>query len=287
MGMFNFKRKKKENDEAKILENSTELLAIKLFFKSKPVFNDEIVKKELNKKFKNIEFPENSEGLTNSRHYLFKDYEVKFEEGSLPAQATVFIPDTNTIDYSELEASFGQSWSWSEAEEIVRKCSHEVLITDLMSRTLDYKERLECFQKFTSSIISAMHPVAVWICNSEMIVKPSDFVKKSAQNHYKNVNVFMNVRLFTIEATHNEMIMDTLGLNALGLPDFEFRFTHHDPQDIAGLLFNYGSYVFENGLVIEHGNTIQGIKEDQKWKCFFKDSQLEPKRVVIGIEDGL
>jgi len=211
---------------------------------------------------------------------------VKFAEGSIPAQATIFVPDENKIDFSELHNSFGQSWGWIEAEETVRKCSYEILLTDLMSRNLDYKERIEYFQKFVASIVSAMNPSAVWIRNSEIILEPTDFLEKSSQNNYQNINTFMNVRLFNIQETEGEMIMDTLGLNSLGLPDFEFRFTNYDAQQIAGLLFNYGHYIFENGVVIEHGNTIEGIEENSKWKCYFNHSQLEPKRIVIEINNG-
>ena len=268
------------------LENPTELLMVKLFFEDKPILNDELIEKELKNRFEIIEFPETSDKTENSRHYFFKDYEVKFAEGNIPAQATIFIPDENKIEYSELSNSFGQSWNWEHAEEAVKKCSYEILLTDLMSRNLDYKERVEYFQKFVAGIVSAMKPNAVWIRNSEVILEPNDFIEKSSQNNYQNVNTFMNVRLFNIQEEENGMIMDTLGLNSLGLPDFEFRFIDYDPQQIAGLLFNYGNYIFENGVVIEHGNTIEGVNENEKLKCYFNDSQLEPKRIVIEINNG-
>lgn len=276
---------KKAKQENKQLENSPELLMVKLFFKNQPIFNDEQIEKELKKRFDQIDFPENRENTTNSRQYFFKDYEIEFAEGSIPAQATIFLPDENKIDYSELNTSFRQSWNWSKAEETVKKCSYEVLITDLMSRNLDYKNRIEYFQKFISSIVSAMKPQAMWIQNSEVILNPIDFLEKCDQDNYQNINAFMNVRLFNVQETENEMIMDTLGLNSLGLPDFEFRFTNYDPQQIAGLLFNYGNYIFEKGVVIEHGDTIAGIEEGQKWKCYFNYSQLEPKRIIIEINN--
>lgn len=286
MGIFNFKRKKKEKKEFEQLENPAELLTVKLFFENEPEFNDEKIEQELSKRFKQIEINESIDKPNNSRHYFFRDYEVKFAEGSIPAQATIFVPDENNIDFSELHNSFGQSWNWMEAEETVRKCSYEILLTDVMSRNMDYKERIEYFQKFVASIVSAMNPSAVWVRNSEMILEPTDYLEKSSQNNYQNINAFMNVRLFNIRETENEMIMDTLGLNSLGLPDFEFRFANYKEQQIAGLLFNYGHYLFENGVVIEHGNTIEGIEENSKWKCYFNHSQLEPKRIIIEINNG-
>ena len=286
MGIFNFKRKKKEKKDFEQLENPAELLTVKLFFENEPVFNDEKIEQELSKRFKQIEIDQSIDVPNNSRHYFFKDYEVKFTEGSIPAQATIFVPDENNIDFSELINSFGQSWNWIEAEETVRKCSYQILLTDVMSRNMDYKERIEYFQKFVASIVSAMNPGAVWVRNSEMILEPTDYLEKISQNNYQNINAFMNVRLFNIREREGEMIMDTLGLNSLGLPDFEFRFANYNEQQIAGLLFNYGHYIFENGVVIEHGNTIEGIEENSKWKCYFNHSQLEPRRIVIEINNG-
>ncbi|MDO6808931.1 DUF4261 domain-containing protein [Zobellia galactanivorans] len=272
--------------ENKCLENPPELLMVKLFFEDKPVLNDELIEKELKNRFKTIEFPDASGKTKNLRQYFFKDYEVEFAEGNIPAQATILIPDENKIEYAELENSFRQSWNWQEAEETVKKCSYEILLTDLMSRNLGYKERIEFFQKFVASIVSAIKPSAVWIRNSEVILEPEDFLERSSQNNYQNINAFMNVRLFNIQETQNEMMMDTLGLSSLGLPDFEFRFADYNPQEIAGLLFNYGAYIFENGVVIEHGNTIEGVEANEKLKCYFNHSQLEPKRVVIEINKG-
>lgn len=286
MGIFNFKRKRKEKKKFEQLENPAELLTVKLFFENEPVFKDEEIEQELSKRFKRIQIDQNIDEPNNSRHYFFKDYEVKFAEGSIPAQATIFVPDENKIDLSELHNSFGQSWNWKGAEETVRRCCYEILLTDVMSRNMDYKERIEYFQKFVASIVSAMNPSAVWVRNSEMILEPTDYLEKSSQNNYQNISAFMNVRLFNIRETENEMIMDTLGLNSLGLPDFEFRFANYSEQQIAGLLFNYGHYIFENGVVIEHGNTIEGIEENSKWKCYFNHSQLEPKRIIIAINKG-
>jgi hypothetical protein len=155
-----------------------------------------------------------------------------------------------------------------------------------MSRNLDYKMRLEFFQKFVASIVEVMNPKVVWISNGEKIMKREEYLDCFNKDDYQNLNGFLNVRMFNLQESKGEMIMDTLGLNSLGLPDFEIKFSEFDPSIIAGLLFNYGSYIYDEGVVIENGNTIQGIEENQKWKCFFKESLIEPKRIIIEIENG-
>jgi len=131
----------------------------------------------------------------------------------MPAQATVFIPENKEIEFDKLTYAFQQSWNWREAEISVRKCNYEILLTDLMSRDLDYKLRLEYFQKFITSIIEAMEPEAIWVSNTEKILNKEEYLGNFSRNDFQNLNNFMNVRLFNIQNSNNEMIMDTLGLN--------------------------------------------------------------------------
>ena len=80
--------------------------------------------------------------------------------------------------------------------------------------------------------------------------------------------------------------MDTLGLSAFGVMDLQCHFKALKPEDVAGVLINYGYYVFENGNVIGDGHTIQGIDEDQKWQCRHKISLMEPRRKVVDFYPG-
>ena len=283
MKLFNIFKKKHKAEEPK--SNAPELFFVKLFFIDKPEINDEQINEALEKRFENIGFPEQGDLNSNSRHYFFKDYEVEFKEGSIPAQGTILIPDKSGIDFNKLETSFQQNWNWKEAESVVRNCKYEILLTDILSRNLDYKLRLEFFQKFVASIVETMDPNGIWIANGDQLFNKQEYLNCFEKGDYQNLIAFMKVRLFNLEETNDEMIMDTIGLSALGLPDFEMRFKTFDPSVIAGLLFNYGSYIYEKGVVIENGNTIQGIEESQRWKCYFRESSIEPKRITIVIEN--
>lgn len=281
MKLFNIFNKKEVNAEP--VNNSPEMLVVKLFFIDEPEINDQKINDALKKRFKNIGFPELGASPENSRQYFFKDYEVEFKEGKIPVQGTIYIPDAKGISLDKLEKTFHQSWNWREAESVVKQCNFEVLLTDLMSRALNYKLRLEYFQKFVASVVEAMNPKAIWISNGEKIMNKEEYLDKFSTNDYQNLSGFMNVRLFNVQESNGEIIMDTLGLNSLGLPDFEIKFNNYNPSAIAGLLFNYGSYIYDNGVVIKNGNTIQGVEENQNWKCYFRESLIEPKRIVIEI----
>jgi len=81
-------------------------------------------------------------------------------------------------------------------------------------------------------------------------------------------------------------LMDTIGLAALGLPDLQCHFRNLDVQAVAGMLYNTGLYIFENGDVIEDGHTVAGINPNDKWLCQHEDSLLEPERVVLDVNPG-
>lgn len=80
------------------------------------------------------------------------------------------------------------------------------------------------------------------------------------------------------------MFLDTLGLHALGLPDWQIRFAGLDPNAVVGALWSYAYYIYQHDVVIESGNTIQGLSAEDRWTCCYADAAVEPKRIVLDIE---
>lgn len=218
--------------------------------------------------------------------FFFKDYMVQYLDGQAPAQLAVMITDKK-IEMERLEMSFYQSWGWRDAKNTIERTSYTILVTDMMSSSLDYKTRLTLFQKALFSILEVIPCLAINWHISQQIVKPENYLENHPENtNYNLLLGALNVRLFNIEGTDNETLMDTLGLGALGLPDLQCHFKNLDVNSIANILYSYGEYVFKNGDVIKDGETIQGISVEDKWKCQHEISLVEPKRVVIDINPG-
>jgi hypothetical protein len=224
--------------------------------------------------------------LTNNDNlilFAFKDHMVQYSDGQAPAQLTVMMTDKR-IDMEKLEMSFYQSWGWSDAREIVDKTMYTILVTDMMASSLDYNVRLALFQKSLYSILEVTPCLAINWHLTQQIVEPHHYLENNPDNeNYDLLIGALNVRLFNIEGSENEILMDTLGLSALGLPDLQCHFKNLDPNGIANVLHTYGLYIFQNGDVINDGETIQGLTVNDKWKCQHEISLLEPKRVVIDI----
>ena len=84
----------------------------------------------------------------------------------------------------------------------------------------------------------------------------------------------------------NDMLMDTLGLSALGLPDVQCHFRDLDPSQVAQVLYNTAVYIYDNGAVIDSGHTVAGIQPEEKWHCQFEESLLKPHREVLDVNPG-
>ncbi|MDF7811779.1 DUF4261 domain-containing protein [Hymenobacter sp. YC55] len=255
--------------------NVPELLTARLLFTDKPALDAAVLAAALRKDFDQVDNP------TDSLLYFFPDYPVTFNDGKqVPAQLMVAAAEKPSgADY--LAAALQQSWHWPEAATVVNACEHEVIVTDFLTRTLDYTVRVELFQKALDAFVRILNPQAIYFTTSDKVVEPAAYLERGPAV----LEGLLNVRFFNIaDSNTQEMFLDTLGMHALGLPDFQIRFANLDPNEVVGVLLNYSYYTFENGAVIEDGHTIQGITPADKWTCHYTDSQLGPDRLVIQLE---
>ncbi|MBD0380983.1 DUF4261 domain-containing protein [Paenibacillus sedimenti] len=272
------------NDDKDDLDNVfARTYGVELLFEDYPLVSADRILDSLRFYCGNVELATNKE---NVLLFFFKDYLISFSEGDMPAQIAIMLSSEQLEDMSRLESSFVQSWRWRDVRSTVLKCRYTVLITDFMASGLEYQKRMELFQKALYAIVESCSCKAIHFRVSEQFIEPNDYLSNQPnQPNYDIMIGLMNVRLFNIENTFSETVMDTLGLSALGLPDLQVHFNDLDVNEVANLLYTYGDYIFLNGDVIEDGNTIQGI-EGKKWSCRHEVSLIHPKRVVLDIHAG-
>ena len=85
------------------------------------------------------------------------------------------------------------------------------------------------------------------------------------------------------------MVVDTLGLYAMGLPDIQYHFHGLNPDDVVNHAYNTAIYIFDNNAPIKTGETIAGLKDgrmdiDVKWRCNYEMSLIQPERELMDIE---
>lgn len=94
--------------------------------------------------------------------------------------------------------------------------------------------------------------------------------------------LWANVRMVKLADHEGWMLMDTVGLEQLDVPDHEALFAKdYDPSEVAGFLRNAADYVAQNGPVIQDGDTMDGPGGIHWQGATFEEPLWNPPRTVI------
>lgn len=216
-------------------------------------------------------------------HFAFEDHLARYADRAVPVQALIDVargvPD-------DLEAALQQSWDWPGARAAVARCGAGVMVADFLARALPRGERISLIRRIVLAISQAAPPAAIHWRESGRVVDPVAFGGAVVRGSSDHLFPALNVRLFNIAGRPGEMVMDTLGLAALGLPDVQCHFAGLDATRMAGLLYDSAHYLFEHGDAIADGHTIQGFTPEQRWRCRHEDAMVGPARVVLDLDPG-
>lgn len=204
----------------------------------------------------------------------------------------VIAPDIRPWSEHRYHDAIGQSWSWEGAESALPHCTGAWLVADRRATRLPVRERLESFQAVLAAVVKVMNPHALHWSPTEQLVDPTGFLHAVEMEGRQTLFGAINIRLFRIDEYDDgtpletpEMIMDTLGLSALGLDDLQVHYRNLHPQDVGHFLYNAAHFIFEKGAVIKGGDTLRGT-DGHPWKCEYENALVEPQRVVIDFNPG-
>jgi Domain of unknown function (DUF4261) len=218
--------------------------------------------------------------------YAFPDHIIEYKDGKIPAQALLAYPDKGK-EKLNLEEALQQSWGWPEAREAVVTCRVPLLLTEMMARGLEYKTRLGLFHNALESVLTIAPCKAIHWVTSQQLVNPSAYLEARKSGDFHPLQFALNVRFYNVSSgKRGEMFMDTMGLGIFGLPDLQCHFLNLDQNQVARALYNSAYYIFDKGDIIRDGNTIQGIKPTDKWRCQREVSLVGPEREVLDLNPG-
>jgi hypothetical protein len=219
--------------------------------------------------------------------YLLRDFPIQLSDANICAQIAVLRTKINKPP-PNVEEAIGQSWQLPDARARLARMTHSVLLHDLMSSALDHRQRRKILSVALRSLLRHSNAELAYILPTQQFMDARDLLAQLDQEgEVRNpVAGFLNVRFFNISGTDGEMLMDTLGLTALDLADFQIHYRKLDPKAVAGFLYTLGSYIFEKGPVIENGHTVQGVEKGSKWRCRLENSLLSPRRGILDLDPG-
>jgi hypothetical protein len=215
---------------------------------------------------------------------VHKQYPVQYKDGQVPAQTAILSAD-KAPDVESCRKEIEQSWRCSGAEDLVRRARVTRLVTEMMARPLPPQDRVSLFHGVLRAMIEVTEPDALVFKHSQQVVAPADYLAACSEDPIFRPGA-LNVRFFNISNSDGDMLMDTRGMDEIGLHDLQCHFRDLDPNEVSAVLLNTALYIFEKGPVIESGQTIAGAHPESKWQCQFEDSLLDPKRELLDVHPG-
>ena len=197
---------------------------------------------------------------------IHKNHSVQLEEGNVAPQTAILSTDKET-DPAEYTATVAQSWACNDAAARIESSKCALMITEMLASGLQPAERIRLFHGVLQAFVEITQPNAIVFKHSQQIAYPLAYLESCEKDPIDRLGS-LNVRFFSISNSQTkDMLMDTRGLDEIGLHDLQVHFRELDPNDVSKLLFSTAKYIFENGPVNDSGQTIAGTVPDSEWGC--------------------
>lgn len=217
-----------------------------------------------------------------------KNYISQFKEGPIPVQ--LMITPCTAFDGSEID-DFQRSQMWDcqgERDRILSECHYQVFGTDMMAACLAPKVRAEMDMNFLEALVE-LYPdcEAVYFFNSGKLILTRNIRGNKLPNLDRFIKFAVNVRFFNIQGTE-DMVVDTLGMGILFIPDLQYHFHGMDPNWVVNHAYCIASYLLSNDNPIKSGDTVDGVADGAisrqvQWKGRYEGALIQPAREVIDI----
>ena len=138
-----------------------------------------------------------------------------------------------------------------------------VIATDMLAAALPALERANLDADFLDALVE-LYPTceAFYFQNCGKLFLAEDVRSHQIEGPDRFIRFGVNVRFFNIEGTE-DMLIDTVGMSTLFLPDLQYHFHGMDPNWVVNHAYNVASYILEHDNPIQDGETIDGVADGQ------------------------
>ncbi|MCO6047794.1 DUF4261 domain-containing protein [Aeoliella sp. ICT_H6.2] len=257
--------------------------AVEFHFHEPPIIDFEAVRQRASEILGGeIEMPASEKD--NAHLFAHVEHMIEYADRAAPPQ-TWLLQSDQPIKIENYAADIQQSWFCRDAESLLAGATHSLLVTEMLSRRLEPATRMQLFHGVLQAVAEQLEPVAMVAKHSQQVVLVSDYLDAVDVPPIKRPGS-LNMRFFNISNTPGDKLMDTRGLTEIGLHDLQCHFRELEPNDVSAVLYNTAMYVFEKGLVLESGHTVEGIEPGSKWRCQFENALVPPERQVLDLNPG-
>lgn len=221
--------------------------------------------------------------------FAAKKYVVHFEKDNKDIPPQLMLTNCTKIEKPIMDdISRSQLWNCPNGNEILDTCKYQVIATDMLAAGLYYKDRAEMLVDYIEALVE-LYPTcrAVVFENSKKMFTREDITNCMMPKESRYIYYAVNVRFFNIQGT-DDMMVDSLGMSTLFLPDLQYHFHGIDPNEVVNHAYNVLSYIYDNDNPIKDGDYIDGlvdgrISQDVQWNVHYENSLIQPIREVIDV----
>lgn len=215
-------------------------------------------------------------------------YLAEFKDASVPPQ--LMIMPCSSFDAESIDL-FQKSQMWNcmgERDRILEECRYQIMATDMLAATLPVQDRAELDMDFMEALVE-LYPQceAVYLHTSGKLFPAREIRNHQIPREDRFIHFAVNARFFNIQGTE-DMMVDTVGMSTLFLPDLQYHFHGMDPNWVVNHAYTVAAYIFKNNDALKNGDTIDGIVDGRfdpnvQWKCRCEDALIQPSRPVFDV----
>lgn len=213
-------------------------------------------------------------------------------EGNVPVMLMMTACYEN--DNSDVDAfERSQMWDCPDHDKVLEECKYSIAAVDMLAGGLSAQDRAELEMDWLSLLLTLFPDCrAVHFMNSGKLVKAEDIWARTLPDQSMFTYFAVNIRFFRIQGTE-DMIVDTLGMSTVDMPDLQYHFHGADPNSVINHAYNVLCYILDNDCPIKKGDTIDGFdekgqpSEEIQWTCSYERALIQPVRDVIDINMGV
>ncbi len=135
-----------------------------------------------------------------------------------------------------------------------QNCGKLFLAEDVRSHQIEGPDRFIRFGVNVLEALAELYPSceAFYFQNCGKLFLAEDVRSHQIEGPDRFNRFGVNVRFFNIEGTE-DMLIDTVGMGTLFLPDLQYHFLGMDPNWVVNHAYNVASYIFEHDYPIQDG----------------------------------
>ena len=220
-------------------------------------------------------------------------YSNRLVDGTLPPQ--LLIMRCTDFDHSTLDTTMkSQMWDCLNSEEILAVCRYHVMATDMLASGMkSYVERADMLMDFVEALVELFPTCeAVLFRTSGKMLLREKILNHKVPRKARFVYFAVNFRIFDIQGS-DDMIVDSVGMSTLCLPDVQYHFRDIYPDWIINHACRLLSQIYTGSLDLDRKDTVDGMRDglmcaEVQWKCRYQKAFMPPGRwaVDVAIEES-